>query len=317
MQLSCISIQIMTKKLIGIIVVAIFAIIFAFILKNKTDQKITNSSPKLQISTSFYPLYFFTTQIVGDKGDVKNITPVGGEPHDYEPTPQDIVTIQNGKLLILNGGGLEVWADKIKDQLKDKNVQVLVVGEDLANQQVEEEGKNIQDPHIWLSPPLAKKMAGKIAQAIENVDPANKDYYEQNKNKLESRLDRLDSEYKQGLSNCKNINIITSHAAFGYLASTYGLKQVPISGLSPDAEPSAQQLAEVTKFARENNVKYIFFETLVSPKLAKTIAKEIGAQTLVLNPIEGLTDDEIKAGKSYTTVMEDNLKNLQIALECN
>ena len=122
--------------------------------------------------------------------------------------------------------------------------------------------------------------------------------------------------YRQGLSNCAEKNIITSHAAFGYLATTYGLNQVSISGLSPDAEPSPQQLADIVKFAKDSHVKYIFFESLVSPKLSQAIANEVGAQTLVLNPIEGLSDEELAQGKDYFSIMRNNLKNLQTALQC-
>ena len=126
----------------------------------------------------------------------------------------------------------------------------------------------------------------------------------------------MDTEYKQGLSSCEGKNIITSHAAFGYLAAAYGLNQVPIAGLSPDAEPSPRQLADIAKFAKDNQVKYIFFESLVSPKLSQTIATEVGAQTLVLNPIEGLSEEEMSHGKTYFSVMQDNLTNLRTALQC-
>ncbi len=134
---------------------------------------------------------------------------------------------------------------------------------------------------------------------------------------LNQKLDQLDKTYAEGLKTCKQKDIITSHAAFGYLATRYGLNQVAISGISPDEEPSSQQLAEVAKFAKENDVKYIFFESLVSPKLSETIAHEIGAKTLVLDPLEGISDDDIKQGKNYFTVMENNLKNLQKALQCS
>ena len=130
------------------------------------------------------------------------------------------------------------------------------------------------------------------------------------------KLDDLDRQYRRGLANCQEKNIVTSHAAFGYLATAYGLNQVSITGLSPDAQPSPRQLADIVKFTRANNVKYIFFESLVSPKLSKTIATEIGAQTMVLNPLEGLTDEEVSQGNNYFTEMENNLANLKTALEC-
>jgi len=157
----------------------------------------------------------------------------------------------------------------------------------------------------------------RINEGFDKADPANRAYYDQNAKGLDSSLDQLDAQYKAGLQSCQQKDIITSHAAFGYLGAQYGLTQVPISGLSPDAEPSNQQLAEVTDFARAHHVKYIFFESLVSPKLSDTIASEVGAKTLVLDPIEGLSNDNIQAGKNYFTVMQQNLKNLQLALACS
>jgi zinc transport system substrate-binding protein len=284
-----------------------------FTLKNQTNRIGNN---KLQVTTSFYPYYFFASQIGGEKVNVINITPPGGEPHDYEPTPQDIINIESSKLLILNGN-VEPWGNKIKDLLKGKKTVILETGNGLFTQSViDENGTNSTDPHIWLSLKLAKVQVNSILKELVQIDPQNTDYYQANANKLLAALDSLDREYRTGLDNCSSKNIITSHAAFGYLAADYGLKQVPITGLSPDSEPSLQQLTDITQFAKANNVKYIFFESLVSPKLSQTIASEVGAQTLVLNPIEGLTPNDLAQGRTYLTVMQNNLNNLKIALDC-
>ncbi len=301
------------NKAIVIIVGIIILLGGYFVLKGK--NAIPNSANKLQISASFYPLYFFASQIAGDKADVKNITPAGSEPHDYDPPTQDIARIENGNMLVLNGA-VEGWGSKIKENLKSKNVEIVVAGEKLLSKQIEENGEIVKDPHVWLNPLLAKKEIAKITEGFIKIDPTNKQYYEENEKKLDSKLDQLDSSFKEGLKSCQQKDIITSHAAFAYLAEQYGLNQVSVSGISPDEEPSGKQLAQVADFARKNSVKYIFFESLVSPKLSETIAHEIGAKTLVLDPIEGLSDDDIKAGKDYFSVMENNLKNLQIALEC-
>lgn len=298
---------------------ALAILIIVFIGYQIRATKNTNTLPastKPLVTTSFYPLYFFTSQIATDIVDIYNITPAGAEPHDYEPTSQDIVRIETSKLLILNGGKLEPWADKIKGDLQEKNTVILTVGNDLANQQIQEDGEAVQDPHIWLSPKIAKEVAKIITQGLVGIDQANTFAYQMNLQSLEKKLDDLDTQYRNGLANCQTRNIITSHAAFGYLAHEYNLNQVAISGLSPDAEPSAKQLAEVADFARKNKIKYIFFESLVSPKLSQTIAQEIGAETLVLNPIEGLSDDQISDGKNYFTEMQTNLANLRIALQC-
>lgn len=271
---------------------------------------------KIKVTTSFYPLYFFTHEIAKDKVDITNITPAGAEPHDYEPTAKDLANIETSNMLILNGGGLEPWGENIKNNIDTKKTLIVTAGEGLTSQEITEEGKNIIDPHIWLSPPLAKQMVDKITQGLIQSDPNNKEFYQLSATALKLKLDILDAQYKKGLADCAQKNIVTSHAAFGYLARAYGLNQIAISGLSPDAEPSPQQLADVTKFVKTNKVKYIFFESLVSPKLSNTIATETGAQTLELNPIEGLDNSQVLAGQDYFTNMENNLANLKIALQC-
>jgi zinc transport system substrate-binding protein len=300
--------------LYGLFAVVVLALLVIFI---KSNHKLGNqASGRLQVVASFYPLYFFSSEIAGDKATVTNITPAAAEPHDYEPTAGDIANIENSGLLILNGGGLEAWGENIQKNIDPKHTRVVVAGAGLTNQEITEEGEKITDPHIWLDPVLAQKMVDKISEGFTQADMANKDYYVSNAVALKNKLADLDTAYREGLKSCMQKNIITSHAAFGYLATQYGLNQVSIAGLSPDAEPSSKELADIAKFAKDNNVKYIFFESLVSPKLSETIAREVGAQTMVLNPIEGLTDEELAAGKTYFSEMGNNLKNLRIALEC-
>lgn len=307
----------MKNNTILIIVLILIIIVSLFTLVRWQQSSIkTSSANKLIITTSFYPLYFFTSQIGGDQVEIINITPAGAEPHDYEPTPQDLTRIENSQLLVLNGRGLEIWGNKAKENLKDKPITIVEVEADLMNQEIDEESKTVQDPHVWLAPPLAKKEAQKIAEALIKVDSTHKNTYTENTSKLMIQLDELDTKYKQGLTNCQQKDFVTSHAAFGYLAKTYSLNQVSISGLSPDEEPSPQKLAEVAEFAKAHQISYIFFESLVSPKFSQTIAKEVGAKTLVLNPLEGLTPEEINAGATYFTVMKENLVNLRTALQC-
>ncbi len=305
--------------LFGIIVFAFLSYILntgIFKHSTNTQSETPNINKKLQITASFYPLYFFAGEIGGNMVDVKNITPAGSEPHDYEPTTQDIARIEKSNMLILNGN-VESWGNKIKDNLSGTSVTIVIAGEGLFTQQLTEGGKTSPDPHVWLSPQLAKQEVNQMMKGYIKIDPSNSLYYQTNGKTLDDRLDRLDYKYKQGLSNCKQKDIITSHAAFGYLTAAYGLNQVPISGLSADSEPSSQQLVKVINFAKSYNIKYIFFESLVSPKLSDMIANEVGAKTLVLDPLEGLTDVDMKQGKNYFTIMEDNLKNLQIALQCS
>lgn len=293
------------------LVLILFLALIVFLSKNKNGN-----DNRIIVTTSFYPIYFLTSQIGGDLVDVINLTPSGTEPHDYEPTARDIVRIRKSEILILNGGGLEVWGDEIKKSVKN-NLSVIVLGDELIKDELNDDEGGMKDPHIWLSPVLAVKMAEKITSELGKIDSKNYDYYKSNLNTLKTRLFELDNEYKLGLSNCKKKDFVTSHSAFGYLANEYNLKQLSIAGISPEEEPSSKQLAQVAQFARENEVKYIFFERLISPRLSEVVADEIGAKTLVLNPIEGLTEQDIALGKSYITEMRVNLDNLKIALECD
>ena len=279
------------------VVIGIIALMAIVGIRLRFTNVMPRQDHKLKVTASFYPMYYFAQQIGSDKADVTNVTPAGAEPHDYEPSPQDMAIISDSRLLILNGLGLEPWGNKIQQNIDSKQTLIVTAGDGISAQHVNEDGQIIVDPHIWLSPILAEQMVDKILQGFIKVDPSNSQFYSTNAAALKSKLADLDNEYKNGLQACANTNIVTSHAAFGYLATAYHLNQMPITGLSPDSEPSPQQLADIAKFAKDNNVKYIFFESLVSPKLAQTIATEIGAQTMVLNPIEGLTKDEIAQGK--------------------
>jgi len=279
---------------------------------SKTHIKVASEPNhyRIPVVASFYPLAFFTTEIGGDKVAVTNLTPAGAEPHDYEPTTADVQKIAESKLIILNGAGLEPWAQKIE------NKNILITSDDLANKTIVENGEHIADPHVWLDPVLATSIATKIASSLEAISPENTPYFEAQKVNLIHKLTSLDGEYKIGLKNCRLHEVITSHAAFGYLASEYGFVQTAISGVSPDEEPTPQKLTQITNLVRQKHINYIFFETLLSPRLAETIAKETQAQTLVFNPLEGLTDEELQSGADYFSVQRNNLQSLRTALSC-
>jgi len=305
----------MNKKLLLLIFGILLIAVIVFTIRIGFSKPTTSN--KLQMIASFYPLYFFAQQIGGDKANVMNITPAAAEPHDYELTTQDVVRIDQSKMLILNGGKLEPWGDKIRDELQGSNVLIVTAGDGLADKQLNESGQAIQDPHVWLDPILAKKEVVNIELGFEKIDPGDKAYYQANANKLEAELDQLNSEYANGLKNCQKKDFVTSHAAFGYLAAQYGINQVAISGVSPDEEPSSQKLAEIADLVKKEDIKIIFFESLVSPKLSQTIAQETGAAARVLDPIEGLTQADLNKGRNYLTVMKDNLSALETALQCN
>ncbi len=283
------------------------------VTQNTNDN---NGNKKLSVCASFYAMYDLTKKVGGDKINLVNLVPSGVEPHDWEPTPKDIANLEKADLLICNGTGMEGWLDKISGSLDNDKLVIVDTSKDIKLLDGHEEDENLKyDPHVWLNPMNAKKQMEIIKDALVKADETNKDYYEKNYEEYAKQLDELDQEYKDAVATFTKKEIIVSHQAFGYLCDAYGLKQTPIEGLTADAEPSPAKMAEIVKFAKEHDVKYIFFEELVSPKVAETIAQEVGAQTEVLNPLEGLEDDDIKAGKEYISVMKENLEVLKKALQ--
>lgn len=278
---------------------------------------------KTNVITSFYPLYDFAKKIGGDYVNVVNLVPAGVEPHDWSPKSREISQINQAELFVYQGAGFEGWVRDFLDSRKpDAKVKILEASQGVelikAGRQKErkEHGDaNDYDPHAWLSPMNAKKMAENIKQALIEVDAAHKTEYEANFKKLAEQFDQLDKTFRDSLSKQPKKDIVVSHEAFAYLCRDYGLNQKAIMGLAPDAEPTAQDMKAISDFVKTNNVKYIFFEELVSDKLAKTLAKDAKVETLVLNPLEGLTDEEIKAGEDYFSVMGKNLQNLVKALQ--
>jgi len=279
------------------------------------------------VVASFYPLYEFSRQVAGDRAEVVSLVPPGVEPHDWEPSPQDIVKLQKAKVFVYNGAGLEPWVEKLGREVTAKGsvvvrstekIALIKGGDGRAHTDDVKKGahKDDVDPHVWLDPVRAQAQVEAIRAGLTRVDPANAAAYAANAQAYRAKLAALDTAFADGLRQCARRDVVTSHAAFAYLTRRYGLTQVPIQGLAPEAEPSPADLAALVKVARQRKVRYIFFETLVSSKLADTLAREIGAKTLVLNPIEGLTKEEQAAGRSYLTLMEGNLKNLRTALDC-
>jgi len=315
------------------ILVSVSIVLLALVLLagcgGKKDKEATTDNGKIKVVATVYPVYEFVKQVGGDKVDVVMLIPPGAEPHDWEPTAKDRTRIKDAKIFAYHGAGFEPIEKLLtKDVLGDtvpvevsKGVTKLVHQEDTAKHEEstgEQKGhKHDQegDSHMWLDPLAAEQEVNTILAALIVADEKNAAYYKENAQKFTQALRDLDQEYKKVLGNTQRKDLITSHEAFGYLAARYGLNQIGIMGLSPDAEPTPDKMAEITKFCREHKVKYIFFETLASPKLAQTIAKETGADLLVLNPIENLTEEEVKQGKNYITIMKENLVNLEKALK--
>ncbi len=277
-------------------------------------------SGQLQVAATTYPLVFFAEQVGGPEANVVQMIPPGVEPHNWEPSPRDIVAIEQSDVFVFNGAGLEPWGERVAESLKGKSTIVVEATEGLELIEAsggDEHGNKGLDPHVWLSPTLAKLQVRHIANALAQADPNNRSRYERNAGKLEDRLEQLGEQFHRGLAQCRTNRFITSHAAFGYLAEEFGLEQVSIAGLSPDARPNPARMAALSELVKEMGGKYIFFETLASPALSETLAQEVGAETLALNPLEGLTPKDVQAGSDYFSVMQENLANLRVALECS
>jgi zinc transport system substrate-binding protein len=259
------------------------------------------ASPK-HVVAGFYPLAWAAEQIGGKRVSVENLTPTGAEPHDIELAPRQVADLQRADVVLYLSDGFQPAVEQAARGARGARVDVLS-GLKLRAGVGDEKGK--QDPHIWLDPVLFAKAVKPIGRALGGSTAG-----------LSARLARLDAEYRRGLAQCKRRTFVTSHAAFGYLAARYGLQQLPITGMDPAAEPSPQKLAELVGLVKRKHITTVFFERLVSPKLAETVARETGAKTAVLDPIEGLTPDEAKHGASYVTVMQQNLQALRQALGC-
>lgn len=286
---------------------------------SNTGGNTTTGEGKLKVEASFYPMYEFTKQVAGDLADVHTLIPATVEPHDWEPTPKDIKRIERADVLVYNGAGLEGWVDQVLDSSGNEKLVVVEASKGIELQEgvKEESGEtsgNGLDPHVWLSPAEAIKEVRSIQDGLSEAAPQHAAEFKKNADAYAAQLAELDTEFKEQLGSAKRKDFITQHASFGYLARDYGLTQVPIAGLSPDSEPSASQMADVVKLAKERDITTIFFETLVSSKVAETIAKEIGASSAVLNPIEGLTEEDKADHLDYQAIMKQNLEALTQAL---
>jgi len=259
-----------------------------------------NGDPdRVDVVAAFYPLQFAAERVGGDAVSVTSLTKPGAEPHDLELNPKQVGQITDADLVVYLDGFQPAVDDAVKLAAADRALDVAVAGE--------------ADPHLWLDPGRLATVADAIADRLAAVDPDGAEGYQARAAALRADLEKLDQEYAEGLRTCQRRELIVSHAAFGHLAARYDLEQIGLSGLSPEEEPSPRRLAEVTAEAREHKATTIFFETLVSPKVAETIARSVGARTAVLDPIEGL---EPGATGDYLSVMRTNLATLRGALGC-
>ncbi|MFC3576779.1 metal ABC transporter substrate-binding protein [Streptomyces yaanensis] len=281
------------------------------------------NTAKFDVVASFYPMAFLAEQIGGKYVHVTSLTEPGQEPHDLEISARQTAQLQESDA-VLYLKNLQPSVDdavaqsEIKTKIDAASLTALeehgneVGGHAAEHDDHEGEEESGKDPHIWLDPVKYAEVAQGVGKAFEKADPDHADAYRKNTAALVAKLDALNTQFAEGLKNTKSKVFITTHAAFGYLAERYGLTEEAINGLDPESEPSAARVKDLEKMARADGVSTVFYETLVSDKTAKTVAKDANLKTDVLDPIEGITAKS--RGDDYFQVMESNLKALRTAL---
>ncbi len=271
----------------------------------------------LAVTVGFYPYEFVASRVGGDDVEVTNLTSPGAEPHDLELSPQQVAGLSETDLVVYSRGFQPAVDEAVEQQAQDRALDVLTAvelleGEEGHEGEEEHEGEELDgDPHVWLDPTRLAAIAGAVADSLSELDPDRAEVFEQRALELSAQLKELDGQMREGLSGCARTEIVTSHDAFGYLAAAYGLEQVSLAGLSPEDEASPKRLAEVATFAKENGVTTVFFEELVSPKVAQSLAREVGAEAKVLSPLEGPPESG-----DYLSAMRTSLESLRTALGC-
>ncbi|GAB1401861.1 metal ABC transporter substrate-binding protein [Elusimicrobiota bacterium] len=308
----------MFKKVTLIFAVFLTAVVFVYA---KDIQR------KPQIITTLFPTYDFAKQIGRDKIDITLLLPPGVEPHTFEPKPQDIVKINKSDIFIYTGKDMEPWAEDLLKAIPNKNLKVVDASsgiEFISGKEEHDEENNHdhhhteKDPHIWLDFENAMIMVDTIAKALIEKDPANKDFYLKNATEYKDKLADLDNRVKETLAGAKHKTIIYGgHFTFGYFAKRYGLEyDSPYEGFSPNAQPSPKAIGELIKKLKKSQIKYIYYEELLDPKVARTISQATGAKLELLHGAHNVSKTELKSGITFIDIMNDNLKKLKEGLEC-
>jgi zinc transport system substrate-binding protein len=279
---------------------------------------------KITVVASFYPLYEFASRVVGDRAEVSSLVPAGVEPHDWEPTAEDVSRGRATDVMVINGAGFERWVDEMEAKAVANTSEGIEFnykeGKELGDDEHghgDATGGGVVNPHIWLDPILAKHQIGKIRDVMVSSDPANADYYNQNADRFTAELDSLDAFIRSELADCDKSDFIAFHDAFIHFSERYGLRQHSIHGVSPEGEILPQTMQQIIELANEFDINVIYSEDLIDSRLADTIANEIpDGKVLVLSPIEGIGNEEQAAGIGYIDKMKQNIANLKEGLEC-
>ncbi len=315
------------------LIIAGLAFFAAFVLYIKSlvqPPQPPQDSDKPVIAVSFYPLEFVAQSLLDDSFEILTMTPSGVEPHDFEPSPQDIIRLQQADLFFYNGLGLDSWVSRLEPTLVAQGVQLINVGEaledsglaiiSLSDTDDHEDGEahehGDEDPHIWTDPVYMKAIAEMMGETIIEKYGSTANGVSAKQTAFAQTMEDLDTEFASGLKLCVLREVIVSHNAFAYLASRYDFAVTSIAGFSPQEQPSAKRLGELATLAQEKGIETIYFETLVSPKLSETLAQEVGARTAVLDPVEGIAPEARGAGADYVSIMRQNLEALRLGMKC-
>ena len=272
---------------------------------------LSSNQPKIKVVASFYPMYEFVKQVGGDRVDVSTLIPIGVEPHDYDPTIQQILNAQTADMLVYNSPGLETWVPKVNGKF------ALDVSNGIALMSSTNPDSHGTDPHVWLDPILAKKEVENIRDGLIKVDSANAAYYTANAKKFSGQLDSLDASIRTMLPTCQKKDFVAFHEAFGYSAKRYGLNQHSVLGISPEGEVAPQKLQQIVQLTRNLGIDIIYAEDLVDPRLASIVAQEIpNGKVVILSPIEGINQSEQKTGITYLDKMNQDIAALKEGLVC-
>ncbi len=302
------------------------------------DTKSPQAPEQATIYTSFYPIYDFTSRIVGDTAEIVNLMPAGASQHDYEPTARDLVSLRDADVLVYLGAGMEEWFDKVSTALAQDGSEIKLIeaahGMELLSGHEHEEDEHDHDheedeghdhdheeddhghshgrcdPHIWLSPVKAIELLKTIQTELAEIFPEHRELYQENYQKAEAEFRALDEEFRTKLSGSGIKHFLVTHEAFGYLADAYGLEQHGISGMGTEQEPSPEKMRQLIEFARSEEIDHVYFEASGSDKVARALAEEIDGKVLPLETLSNPGEDQLAGGKDYLALMRENLKNL-------
>jgi len=308
------------SKIAILAIIVIIPLVSMILWSNENTENLEISEDELQVYVSFYPLYETTQAVIGDKADVKILSPPNIDPHDFDPSVKVIQEMKTADLIILNGGGFESWISNLElesDQLLDSSNGIsFLKTESVAHHEEHEEHEEHEmttDPHIWLNPNLVKIQVKNITEKLSKIDPVNSESYNENALQYIEKLELLDLQIKDELTSCSKKDFITYHNAFSYFSDEYGLTQHTITkGVHDHSQPTAKSIEDIIDLARELNIRVIFAEDTSDIRISQVIADEIGADVLILSPVA--TEDT--ENKNYFERMQQNAANLKKAL-CN